>query len=234
MKKTLGMGCIAACLILVSVALAKGAKTSDTPVTSTIAGSLVNGVPTYSIASDGAGSYVNGVNSVVSVLQASSGNWELDMKSSTVRRLVLDFSNPVSGTADTPPFTTGIVAPHVISLCSNNGVSYLNMNLTSLATAQCPLHIGWTDASGNTWNLAMNPGAPYYFTQTNWVLVTCTAADSTGACSHWTLSPTSANPNTNQPANVAHLFRVTTVKGKTVNEDHGDYYMTFAIDINRP
>jgi hypothetical protein len=87
------------------------------------------------------------------------------------------------------------------------------------------------DSTGTIWGLAMNP--PVY-SQTNWVLVTCTAADSTGACSHWTLAPTGFNATTQQTTNIAHLFKVTTVKGKQVNEDHGDYYMAFAIDINRP
>lgn len=70
-------------------------KTKATTVTSTIENADSNLLP-FRIESDNLGSYKNGVNSVVSQIQAI-GDWELDMLASPVRRTFIDFSDAVPG-----------------------------------------------------------------------------------------------------------------------------------------
>ena len=70
------------------------------------------------------------------------------------------------------------------------------------------------------------------FPGTEFGLWTCVATDSGSKCNQWKLEP-SAEHDT-QRKNVAQLIRLVTVRGKTTNEDRGDYYLSFAIDVTNP
>jgi len=53
-------------------------------------------------------------------------------------------------------------------------------------------------------------------------------------CNHWTIEPSVTQPD-GQLKNIAKLVRVTTGKGnKIIEEDHGNFYLSFSIDITNP
>src|SRR5215471_8027677 len=74
---------VAAFSSLPTGARAQKNKTTDTPVTSWIAGSGLDTTPTYRIQSDLLGSYQNNVDSVASLLQGCCGDWVLATSPST-------------------------------------------------------------------------------------------------------------------------------------------------------
>ena len=94
----------------------KGKPPSDTPVTTTIEGLGVDTSPTLRVQSDQLGAYTNS-SSLQSILQASLGDWELDMlnfNSSPQRKVLVDLRDPVpgsgpSGGAPIAPFAYQLV-----------------------------------------------------------------------------------------------------------------------------
>src|SRR5262249_19462576 len=102
--------------------IAQKQKATATPVTTTIQGLEPDTVPTYRLQSDQLGSYKNGVDSVISDIQAFFGDWELDTRISPVRTVLLDFRDPVPGSNPNqlpPPFSYGTVPARLISKCSD-------------------------------------------------------------------------------------------------------------------
>ena len=208
--------------------IAQGKKSTATPVTTTIQGLGPDAVPTYRLQSDQLGAYKNGVDSVLSDIQAAFGDWELDTKSSPVRTVFLDFRDPVPGSNPNnlpPPFTYGTVAARLISKCSDAGGDLRAMSLGS--TLLCPLSIAF-DYAGNSYALRMNANFP----GTEFGLWTCVATDSSSKCNQWKLEPSGEHDF--ERKNVAQLIRIVTVKGKTTNEDRGDYYLSFVVDVTNP
>src|SRR5437667_9744133 len=109
---------------LVSVGAAYGALAlggqpqPNVPVTSILNDTGVVTVGTnYQIQSDGAGSYFNGVASVSSILQGSSGDWVLDTSSSTTQTILIDFREPVPSSGIAPPFAWQLLPARIISKC---------------------------------------------------------------------------------------------------------------------
>src|SRR5687767_15191206 len=104
-------------LLLVAVAtlmMAAGKPSTDAPATSTIADAHpVTGTP-FRIGTDSLGAYRNGINSVISRVQGI-GDWELDTKASSLRKIRLDFGDPVAGTSPNPPFQAANVPARFIS-----------------------------------------------------------------------------------------------------------------------
>src|SRR5687768_5021687 len=98
---------------------AAGKPPSDAPATTTI-GDIdpVNSIP-YRLGSDSLGQYKNGLNSVSSIVQGI-GNWVLDTKNSQLRKVRVDFGDPVIGSGANPPFQADVVPVRFISKCTTN------------------------------------------------------------------------------------------------------------------
>jgi hypothetical protein len=208
--------------------IAQGRKVTPTSVTTTIHGLGPDTVPTYRLQSDQLGSYKNAVDSVTSEIQATFGDWDLDTNTSLVRTVFLDFRDPVPGSNPNqlpPPFVYGLVHARLISRCSLAGGDLRTMSLGS--TLLCPLSIAF-DYAGNSYALRMNANYP----GTEFGLWTCVATDASSKCNQWRLEPSAEHDL--QSKNVAQLIRIVTVRGKTTNEDRGDYYLSFVVDVTNP
>src|SRR6478609_5697418 len=98
---------------------AAGAPQRDVAATSTIADvDSVTGT-VYRIGSDNLGSYNNGVNSVSSIVQAV-GDWVLDTKPYSLRKVRIDLGDPVPGSGPAPPFQSAVVPVRFISKCTTS------------------------------------------------------------------------------------------------------------------
>ena len=145
---------------------------------------------------------------------------------------MLDFREPVPGSNATPPILVGNV-PAMIE--TKSYLLYGNGRVAGMAgldsTLITPLLLRF-DLNGNTYRVWMNSSA---YPQTNYALVRCVGvvSETNSQCNHWTIEPAVVQPD-GQLKNIAKLVRVYTSKGKTVQEDHGDFYLSFSIDITNP
>jgi hypothetical protein len=226
-------------ILALAVTLASGAvaPNKEVSVTSTIEGTGTLADPTvfnYRIQSDLLGPYHNGVNSVVSVIQGS-GDWQLDGLGSPTRKMMIDFRDGVPNSNPSPPFSMG-QAPAKMETKSYelygsgkvSGMKGLNSTLIS------PLLLRF-DLGALTYRIWMSS---QHYPETNYALVTCTGVvdpnnPGTSQCNQWKIEPAVTQPD-GQKKNIAKLVRFYTSKGKTIEEDHGDFYMSFAIDITNP
>jgi hypothetical protein len=204
------------------------------PVTSTIAGTGALPDPTisnYRVQSDLVGPYLNNVDSVTTELQ-TGGDWRLDALASPTRKMLFDFRDSVSGSNPSPPFLVG-QAPGMIEtksylLYGHGQVAGMTGLNTTLIT---PLVMRF-DLNGNIYHVWMNSAN---YPQTNYALVKCVGVVSptNSQCIHWTIEPSVTQPD-GQLKNIAKLTRTYTSKGKTIEENHGDFYISFSIDITNP
>jgi len=205
---------------------AEAQKNSNLPVTSTIANTDASGTLQFQIQSDDLGSYKN-TKAVQSVIQPI-GDWVLDTNYSSLstRSVYLDFSQPVNGTGPngTPsaPFASALVRARLITQCPTYGNSMLS--LSGGETAQCGLVIGF-DYGTTRYRLTMNP-INY---ATDFVNVSCSSVGTNGQCNAWRIVPAATSGE-----NVAKLLLLTTVRGKIVATDQGDFYMSFSIIVTNP
>lgn len=222
------------CVIMETGALAQRTLKKPIPVTSSLAGSGALSDPTifnYRIQSDLLGPYLDGVGSVGSELQ-TGGDWRLDALASPSRTMLLDFRDPVAGSNPTPPFLVanypGMIETKSYLLYGNGKIAGM-MGLNS--TLVTPLLMRF-DINGNTYRIWMNSGD---YPETNYALVTCigVVSPTNSQCNHWTIEPSVTQPD-GQKKNIAKLVRFYTAKGKTIQEDHGDFYLSFSIDITNP
>jgi hypothetical protein len=204
------------------------------PVTSTIEGSGALPDPTvfnYRFQSDLFGPYVKGVDSVGSELQ-TGGDWRLDALASPNRTMLLDFRDAVAGSNPSPPFLVGnypaMIETKSYLLYGNGRVAGITGLNSTLIT---PLVMRF-DVNGNTYRVLMNSTE---YPQTNYGLVTCVGVVSptNPQCNQWTVAPSVTQPD-GQRKNIAKLVRFYTSKGKTIQEDHGDFYMAFSIGFTNP
>jgi hypothetical protein len=213
---------------------ATGKPPSDTPVTTTIDGLGVDTLPTLRIQSDQLGGYRNS-SSLVSILQATLGDWELDMlnvNSSPQRKVLIDLRDPVPGSGPNggppiAPFTYQSVRARFIAKCSQYGVDM--RTIAGGATTYCPLAIGFDDATGVRYRLTMHANN---FPEVNLMQVTCVATDTAGKCNQWKMEP-SVTQLDGQQKNVTKLLKVAT-KPNQLDQDIGDFYMSFTIHITNP
>lgn len=83
---------------------------------------------------------------------------------------------------------------------------------------------------------------PVQYPGTDNALATCTGVKdtnnpATSQCTRWTIGPAAANGGLDLnglPRNVSLLSKSSTIKGKTVEQNLGYYYMTFNIDVSNP
>jgi len=196
-------------------------KSADKPVTSTIKDSDANFTP-YRIQSDLNGAYINGINSVVSRIQGI-GDWELDMLNSPNRQVYIDFGDPVpnSNPSNLAPPSNGWYPVRFLTQCSP-GLQNLALN----ASQKCPLIIAvnvGTERYSIRFYSANFPGTE----NPSWI---CTSALSS-KCNGWRMQSLAAD---NSGKLKAQLLKITTSKGKTVNQDYGKYYFSFEVSLTNP
>lgn len=179
-KKLLILTAIAICFGVTANTFAQKTKPGDAPVISTIQEHDGNFV-SYSLRSDGFGSYRNGTDStgtIESIFQGGVGDWVLNTLNSS-RTVFFDFGNATYN--DRP--LTGYYPVRFITQCGNS--THLPALTSVGATTTCPLivlldHTPGDDSSNLSlrfWTRTDYPGA----TSVTW---TCTAASS-GKCTNW-------------------------------------------------
>lgn len=189
----------------------------DAPATSTLNdffGSQLN-----RIGNDSLGPYLNGTNSVSSIVQGI-GNWVLDTKPSSVRRVRIDLGDPVIGSGANPPFQAASVPVRFISKCTTN--------ITTLAAGQsisCPLALS-IDYGGATYALRTNDN----YQDTEPVTWTCLARNST-KCVSWTMVPSAIQADGERKV----AMQLLKPASKRVPEQLlGRFYMSFDISVTTP
>jgi hypothetical protein len=221
MKKFALLLCV---LVMVALSLDNRSEAAppvrDAPATTTITDfDPVYGTP-FSIGSDSLGSYNNGVNSVSSIVQGI-GNWVLDTKPSTVRKVYLDFRDPVIGGGGAAPFQWAHVPVRFISKCTTN-ITTMALN----QTIQCPLALSIVY---NNVTYALRTNENYGGTEpVNW---TCLARNST-KCISWEMTPSAVQAD-GQRKNVMQLLKPAVSK-REPEQLLGLYYMSFKINVTTP
>ena len=211
-----------------------GKPASDTPVTSVIDGLGIDTVPALRIQSDQLGAYRNS-SSLKSILQASLGDWELDMlnySSSPQRKVLIDLRDPVPGSgpnggAPLAPFAYQSVRARFIAKCSQYGNDMRNMQPNNLYP--CPLAIAFDDPNGVRYRLSMHADN---FPELNLMQVTCLTTNTAGKCNQWKLEPSVTQPD-GERKNITKLLKVAT-KPNQPDQDMGDFYMSFTIHVTNP
>lgn len=192
----------------------------DAPATSTIADSDPVSGSMLRIGSDSLGAYKNGVNSVSSIVQGI-GNWVLDTKPSTLRKVRVDLGDPVPNSGANPPFQAATVPVRFISKCTTN-ITTMLLN----ETIQCPLALSIVD-NGVTYALRTNDN----YAGTEPVLWTCLARPST-KCTSWEMTPSVIQAD-GQQKNVMQLVKPATSRRET-EQNLGQFYVSFKINVTTP
>lgn len=173
----------------------------------------------FSYASDGAGSYQNGVSSVESIIQ-DVGSWVLSTQNTkSTRRMRLSFAAVDSGTV---PFTgSQLVRGRFISKNLTTGARYQDMKNGDVG--QAPLAFAF-EYGGKNYRLAMNPenalGVGTDVTGAS-CIAALSATDPT--CKTWQLVPTGANG-----MNVSRLILVGTNSETPVAMVRVNFQITFS------
>lgn len=224
-----------------SGAVAQRTQKQAVSVTTTIAGSGALTDPTvfnHRIQSDLLGPYHDGVGSVASQLQ-TGGDYEVNALASTSRSMLVDLRDPVPNSNPGPPFSLAQVPAKVETksyiLYGSGKVSGMKGLNSTLIT---PLLVRF-DVNGSIYRLWMNSTN---YPETNYALVTCTGVvdpnnPSTSQCNQWRIEPSVTQPD-GQKKNITKLVRIPNGKnGKpdfSIEEAHGDFYMSFSINITNP
>ncbi|HEX4948701.1 MAG TPA: hypothetical protein VFZ34_18640 [Blastocatellia bacterium] len=206
-------------------------RLTETIVTSHIADADATIAPTLRVQSDGQAAYPN--SKTLSSLFQGIGDWELDMllTSNTTRTVKLDLSEAIAGTgpnggAPIAPFGGAQnVEARFITKCTNVRLQ----DLLNGQTAVCPLAISF-DYGGQRYRFAMNNAN---FNETNDIRISCTSVNSTNKCNRWKFEPFALQPD-GSTKSIGKLLKVSTVKGKTVTQDQGDFYLSFSITATNP
>ncbi len=196
--------------------------TTDTPATTTIQSS--DGSATFfRIQSDGFGSYRNNLDSVSSVIQAI-GDWQIDTKSSPLRKAYIDFGDPVVPGDTTAPFPSAMVPFRIISKCLDSGIKMQSFTLNQ--TVNCPLSLTFS-YGGLDYAVRMNA----VNVGTDLVKWTCLAT-SAGKCTSWVMTP-SAVQATGERKNKGQLIRLASGK-KDSDQTLGQFYFAFQLNVTTP
>jgi hypothetical protein len=223
-------------LNLATLATGASKPNSAVPLTSTLAGAGYDPDPTlanYRIQGDLLGDYHDGVDSVVSQMQGGGGDYELSTLGSPTRKLLLDFRDPAS-TGTTPPFQVQTNPARVVTQTFTRYSSQRPYNMTGLdSTLVSPLVWRFDLPNGDTYRIWMDS---VRYPGTNDALITCTGVVDpanlyTSQCNQWKIEPIVTQPI---GKNIGRLVRFYTSRGKTIEEPHGDFYMSFSIGTKNP
>jgi len=215
--------------LTIDVLAHKGKPTADTPITTTINDSYIDSntglLKYYRIQSDTRGGYKNGVDSVASIIQGI-GDWELDTKPSTVRKVFLDFRDPISsgisGQNPSAPFQSALVPLRFISKCAEVGINMRTLILNQIV--QCPLAISLT-YGGAIYAVRMNANYP----GTEFVQWTCVTQNGLSQCISWQMEPSVFRDG--EFKNRGQLIKVATNRRET-DQLLGQFYFSFKIDVS--
>ena len=207
-------------VVFATVLLAKPA--TNAPATSTIANSDPNTGTIFRIGNDSLGSYFDSVNSVKSDIQAI-GDWELDLKASSLRKARVDLGDPVIGSDPNPPFQAAFLAVRFISKCTDSNVFLPGLAVGQQAT--CPLSLNF-DYEGVNYALRANvlhPGTEF----TQW---TCLARNAT-KCVSFRMVPSVVQADGERKI---AMQLVQTATKRVPEQSLGFYYMSFDISVTTP
>ena len=191
----------------------------------------------YTIASDGLGSYFNGVGNVMSILTCNgyngikNGDWQFNKpvivknKRVNARNLAvsLDFNDAIqpgdphyTAPANPPFWGTEIRYGYSEVKCTLLNQSMLTMTAGTAMT--CPMIYSFFTASDAQYKL--NPAQSFNnFPETTDVQVVCNATNA-GGCTDWFIEP------------IGSLQAVGRLESGSTNQ--GDFYMRFKIHVTRP
>lgn len=206
--------------VALSVSLAIAQKPprgdSDVPVITVFDTST----PNLRVGDDGLGAYQNGVSSVESIVQGI-GDWVLNTRNSTVRKVYIDFGDPVSAAEPTAPFGAALRPARMISKCASLGFKIRDMQVGQ--TRQCPLAIAF-DYNGIGYRIAFNDEN---FAVTDYVQWTCLSS-ANGRCASWMMEPAAVYGD--ERKSIGQLIRIATSK-KDPEKALGRYYFAFRIYV---
>ncbi len=97
------------------------------------------------------------------------------------------------------------------------------------AAVFCPLVIAFDDAGGVRYRLTMRADN---FSEVNLTQVTCVTTDANSKCNQWKIEPSAIQLN-GERKNVAKLLKVAT-RPNQADQDLGDFYLSFAIQLTNP
>jgi hypothetical protein len=192
---------------------------SDVPVTTIFDQSVTN----LRVSEDGLGSYQNGVNGVESIIQAI-GDWVMNTRTSTVRKVYIDFGDPVSASEPAAPFTSAMRPARFISKCTQLGFKIRDMQVGQ--TRQCPLALAF-DHNGLNYRIAFNDGN---FAVTDHVEWTCLGS-ANGRCASWMMEPAAVYGDVRK--SIGQLIKVGTNR-KNPDQALGRYYFAFRVYVTHP
>jgi len=233
---------LAPMLMLGGLASAFGAKPApctDMVVTTSIADVDPAG-NAYTIASDGLGSYFNGVGNVMSILTCNgyngikNGDWQfnkpvankrgqrLNARNMGVSLNVSDAIQPgdphYTAPANPPFWGTEIRYAYSEVKCTLLNQSMLTMTAGTAMT--CPMIFSFSTATDTQYGL--NPAHSFNnFPENTDVQVSCNVANS-GGCTDWLIEP------------IGSLQAVARLVPNADSSNQGDFYMRFKIHVTRP
>ena len=235
---------LAALLTALPAGAAPGAsrptRAADIPVTTTVIDLDPSG-NLYTIASDGGGSYFNGVSGVISILTVNgyngiaNGDWQFNKPTTAKNRTVfsqremavsLNPSDAVqpgdshyTAPANPPFWGTQILRSYSEVKCTLLGRSMLTMAANTAMT--CPMIFSFFTADSVQYGL--NPAHSFNnLPEVTDVQISCNSADS-GGCNDWVIEPIGSLQAVGRLVPVADL-----------SVDDGDFYMRFRIHVTRP
>ena len=242
MKKSPYVSLILLTIFLTTQVRAQKVRSVDVPVTTNILDADTTIATALQIRSDGVGLYPN-TNGVQSLIQPV-GDWVMqsDFTTASTRTVFVDFGQAIAGSCPTCPNGNPIALPsklyptRFIAKCYEYNGNMLTLPLGGQIA--CPMYTR-VAVNGQNYRINMNPlsSAQAYYPETNYVNIACTGVDTTGKCNRWKIEPsgfyTSAD-GVMVRGNVGKLVKVTTVKGKTVDVDQGNFYFSLSIEVTKP
>lgn len=212
--------------VLVSGSVSSGSSSAkplvDSPATTDVADADAQSGAPFRIGSDGLGVYSNRVNSVSSIVQGI-GDWVLDTKPSTLRKVRIDLGDPAAA-GGTAPFQAAVVPVRFISKCGSWGFFMPGMSVGQ--KVNCPLAVSIV-YNGTTYALRSNEN----YGGTESVQWTCLARNS-AKCVSWEMIPSVVQAD-GQLKVVMQLLKPAT-KPHDAEQLLGQYYMSFDIRVTTP
>ena len=176
------------------------------------------------ICSDGDGEYVDGVDGVSASLTKNGYLSIAFQNRSTLRTVNFDYSFP--GNPAAPPVLP-VVAPYVTSQVYQD----FNLQDMALGATRC-IGLGWGYTNGD--NITRNHDFQFgpHAGGSSYAIATCTAANTGGQCTRWTVEPKqdgvcNANPS------VAGINDRISARGKATDNDRGLFKMPFKLTLVR-
>jgi len=203
------------------------------------------------------GEYDNGQQSVTSVLESGAvvnlppGDWQLDVQSSTTRKLkftlggnAVPFGQPGFTVTPNPPFFgTLTLAGKLENNCVDPTSAAQSMDMLTMTAGQvgnCPAPLSFFYPAGrksNHYRFEMTGNVTGTFAddpETTQILVTCNSVGSDGHCNDWFIDPQPAVDSNGNVIPGTGIGRLVLVPNSGASPNLGDYYLTFHFHVTRP